>query len=101
LSANRIKCSQQMINLGNVDPFDYKFTIIKKFTIWIQQMLMKQVWSLQFITLEANWREIICQLLFLIQILTWRDCIWYLKLLYTWSKERKGVEEFWLDIQNI
>ena len=40
-----------MINLGNVDPFDYKFTIIKKFTIWIQQMLMKQVWSLQFITL--------------------------------------------------
>jgi hypothetical protein len=36
-------------------------------------MLINQVWGLQFITLEASGSEIICQLMFLMQNLKWRE----------------------------
>jgi len=38
--------------------------------------------SLRFV-IHYSKREITCQLMFLIKNLTWRDCNWYLKLLYT------------------
>jgi hypothetical protein len=33
----------------------------------------KQVWGFHFITVEVSEKEISCQLMFLIQNLTWRD----------------------------
>jgi hypothetical protein len=62
---------------------------------------MKQIWDVQFINLEANGREIICPLLFFIQILTRKDWSWYLKWLYIWNEERNEVEESLLDIHKI
>jgi hypothetical protein len=39
---------------------------IYSMVIWIQHILMKLVWGLQFIMLEASTKEIIYQLMFLI-----------------------------------
>jgi hypothetical protein len=52
------------------------------------KILVKQVWSLEFITLEVNGKEIIHELLFFIQILKLikKNWNWYLELLYSWRE---------------
>jgi hypothetical protein len=34
-------------------------------------------------------------------IWSWSDSSWCLKLLYSWSEEKKGTGEFWLNIYEI
>jgi len=70
---------KKIVDLGYVDFFDNKDFFMNEITslllsqmyiysmvIWIQHILMKLVWGLQFIMLEASTKEIIYQLMFLI-----------------------------------
>lgn len=64
---------KKIVNLNYIDPFDYKVNVITKVGVFKgyvdTKILVKQVWSLEFITLEVNGKEIIHELLFFIQIL--------------------------------
>ena len=53
--------------------------------------------SLRFLIIYSR-REIICQLMFIIQNLTWMYWSQYLKLSYTRSEKKREVGEPWLDI---
>jgi hypothetical protein len=68
------RCQEKkIVNLNYIDPFDYKVNVITKVGVFKgyvdTKILVKQVWSLEFITLEVNGKEIIHELLFFIQIL--------------------------------
>lgn len=58
-----VKGAQQkkIINLGYIDHFGYKLYCYKKIliysrVIWLQHILMKQFWDIQFITLKVSVR---------------------------------------------
>jgi len=83
---------KKIVNLNYIDPFDYKVNVITKVGVFKgyvdTKILVKQVWSLEFITLEVNGKEIIHELLFFIQILKLikKNWNWYLELLYSWRE---------------
>jgi hypothetical protein len=87
------RCQEKkIVNLNYIDPFDYKVNVITKVGVFKgyvdTKILVKQVWSLEFITLEVNGKEIIHELLFFIQILKLikKNWNWYLELLYSWRE---------------
>lgn len=87
------RCQEKkIVNLNYIDPFDYKVNVITKIGVFKgyvdTKILVKQVWSLEFITLEVNGKEIIHELLFFIQILKLikKNWNWYLELLYSWRE---------------
>jgi hypothetical protein len=66
-----------IIDLDYIDPFDYKFTIIKKVDVFKDYVdtTFIDVLSLRFAShyFRSQWNMNNFQLLFLMQILRWRD----------------------------
>jgi len=93
-----------LIGLNYVDHFDYKVNFIIKLdvfksyinTIYIDEISLKFSICYSRGQYKKNNMSIV-----VFYIWSWSDSSWCLKLLYSWSEEKKGTGEFWLNIYEI
>ena len=93
-----------LIGLNYVDHFNYKVNFITKlnmFKSYINTVYIDEI-SLKFAICNSRGQ---CKKnnmsIVVFYIWSWSDLSWCLKLLYSWSEEKKGTGEFWLNIYEI